>query len=206
VAAQSRRPAGGLPPRARLLLQARADGPATAGRLDPRARPAAARPHVGLRDRRPRRAAGRVGPGRDQRPLPDGSPRRGAAGRLHRHARRRLDRRRLLDLRRHPQGRRQPGSPPQARLGAGLGCQRVGLGLADGPPHALQPRLRRPGRQAVERAQGVRVVGRAGAALDRTRSGETTTCRTRPSRKRAATSSRTCSPPTGSPSTTPPAA
>ena len=46
---------------------------------------------------------------------------------------------------------------------------RVGLGLADEPAHPLQPRLGRPGRQAVERAQGVRLVGRGGRRVDRPR-------------------------------------
>ena len=51
-------------------------------------------------------------------------------------------------------GRRQPGRPPQAGRRAELGRARVGLGLAAQPPHPLQPRLGRPRRQAVERAQG----------------------------------------------------
>ena len=91
-----------------------------------------------------------------------------AAG-LHRHARRRLDVRRLLDLQRHLQGRHQPGGPAQARPRAGLGRGRVGLGLADGPPHALQPRLGRPRGQAVERAQGLRLVVGGGAEVGRAR-------------------------------------
>ena len=44
--------------------------------------------------------------------------------------------------------RRKPGQRAE------LGRPRVGLGLARQPAHPLQPRLRRPGRQAVERAQG----------------------------------------------------
>ena len=51
--------------------------------------------------------------------------------------------------------RRKPGTR------AGLGRRRVGLGVAGQPPHPLQPGLRRPGRQAVERAQGAGLVGRA---------------------------------------------
>ena len=47
-----------------------------------------------------------------------------------------------------------------ARSRAVLGRTGVGLGLADEPPHPLQPRLGRPRRQALERAQGVRLVGR----------------------------------------------
>src|SRR6185437_10098653 len=56
----------------------------------------------------------------------------------------------------------EPGGPAQARPRAGLGGQRVGLGLAGQPPGALQPGVGRPGRPAVERAQGPGLVGRAG--------------------------------------------
>ena len=73
---------------------------------------------------------------------------------------RRLHRRRLLDLHRGVRRRRQPGRPAQARHEQSLGRARVGLGVAGEPAHPLQPRLRRPGRQAVERAQGLRLVGR----------------------------------------------
>ena len=65
--------------------------------------------------------------------------------------------------------RRQPGRPPQARARAELGRARVGLGLAGQPAHPLQPRLRRPRRQAVERAQGARLVGRGRGQVDRPR-------------------------------------
>ena len=58
-------------------------------------------------------------------------------------------------------------------LGAGLGRARVGLGVAGQPAHPLQPRVGGPGRQAVERAQGLRLVGRRAAAA-----GPGTTCRT----------------------------
>ena len=58
-------------------------------------------------------------------------------------------------------------------------ARRVGLGVAGQPPHPLQPRLGRPGGAAVERAQGVRLVGRGGRA-----SGRATTCPT--SRRQAA--------------------
>ena len=54
-----------------------------------------------------------------------------------------------------------------------LSRARLGLGLAGEPPHPLQPRLRRPGRQAVERAQALRLVGRG-----RSGSGPGTTCPT----------------------------
>ncbi|MBJ7609658.1 MAG: 4Fe-4S dicluster domain-containing protein [Candidatus Dormibacteraeota bacterium] len=43
----------------------------------------------------------------------------------------------------------------------------MGLGVAAQPQDALQPRLGRPRRQTVERAQAIRVVGRGPAALDR---------------------------------------
>ena len=45
------------------------------------------------------------------------------------------------------------------RHGHRLARPRVGLGVAGRPPHALQPRIGRPGRQAVERAQGADLVG-----------------------------------------------
>ena len=67
------------------------------------------------------------------------------------------------------QGRRQPGRPSQARLRAGLGGRRVGLGVAGEPAHALQPRLGRRRGQAVERAQGLRLVGRRAGDVDRAR-------------------------------------
>jgi hypothetical protein len=41
------------------------------------------------------------------------------------------------------------GRPPPAGPGAELGGAGVGLGVADEPPHPLQPRLRRPRRAAV---------------------------------------------------------
>ena len=82
---------------------------------------------------------------------------------------RRLDRGRLLDLLRRPRRRGEPGRPPQARPRAELGRQRVGLGLAGQPPGALQPGLGRPGRQAVERAQGPGLVGRGEGQVDRAR-------------------------------------
>ena len=77
--------------------------------------------------------------------------------------------RRLLDLLRCPGRRGEPGRPPQARPGAELGRQRVGLGLARQPPGALQPGVGRPGRQAVERAQGPGLVGRGERQVDRAR-------------------------------------
>ena len=49
---------------------------------------------------------------------------------------------------------------------AELDRPRVGLGVAEGHPHHLQPRLGRPGRQAVVRAQALRVVGRRGGQVD----------------------------------------
>ena len=57
----------------------------------------------------------------------------------------------------------------QAGVGAILGCTGMGVGVADEPAHSLQPCIGGPGRQAVERAQGVRLVGRAGPEVDRPR-------------------------------------
>ena len=53
----------------------------------------------------------------------------------------------------------EPGRAAQARQRAELRGAGVGLGLAGQPAHALQPRVGRPRGQAVERAQGLRVVG-----------------------------------------------
>ena len=66
-------------------------------------------------------------------------------------------------------GRGEPGRPAQARPGAELGRPGVGLGLAGQPADPVQPGLGRPGRQAVERAQGVRLVGRGAGQVDRAR-------------------------------------
>ena len=66
-------------------------------------------------------------------------------------------------------GRGEPGRAPQAALGAGPVRRRVGLDLAREPARALQPRLGRPGRQAVERAQEARLVGRREGRVDRPR-------------------------------------
>jgi formate dehydrogenase major subunit len=61
---------------------------------------------------------------------------------------------------------RPPGaSPAPSRAGS----RRVGLGLAGQPADPVQPGLGRPGRQAVERAQGLRLVGRGGGQVDRAR-------------------------------------
>ncbi len=63
---------------------------------------------------------------------------------------------------------------------AELDGRRVGVGVAGQPPDPLQPRLGRPRGQAVERAQGARLVGRGAAA-----SGRATTRRTsRPTSRR----------------------
>ena len=59
--------------------------------------------------------------------------------------------------------RRKPGP------GADLGRARVGLGVAGQPAHPLQPGLRRPRGPPVERAQGVRLVGRRTRRVDRPR-------------------------------------
>ena len=98
---------------------------------------------------------------------------RQARQRLRRAQGRRLDRVRLLDLLRRLRRRRQPGAAPRPRRHrrsrGRLGLARVGLGLAGQPPHPLQPRLRRPGGQAVVGAQEVRLVGRGREAVDRLR-------------------------------------
>ncbi len=100
--------------------------------------------------------------------------------------------------------------PPQARRRAGLGRRRVGLGLAGQPADPLQPRLGRPRRQAVERAQEVRLVGRRGngkwtghdvPGLHR-RTGRPTTCpspRARRARTRSAATTRSSCRPTARP-------
>ena len=76
--------------------------------------------------------------------------------------------------------RGQPGRAAQARRRAELGGTGVGLGVADEPAHPLQPRLGRPGRQAVERAQGLRLVGRGAGHLDRARRTRTSRPTSRP--------------------------
>ena len=160
-------PAGRRPQRAVVLLPPRPHHPAEAGRLDRRARPSAARPDVGLPDRGPaRRAERRGGAGRDQRD----EVRRHPAVRLHRAEGRRLDRVRLLDLLRRLRRRRQPGRPAQARQRAGLG--RAPSGAGRGRPTAASSTTARrptPTGKSVERAQGLRLVGRGRRQVDRAR-------------------------------------
>ena len=87
----------------------------------------------------------------------------------------------------------------QAALGAGPGRGRVGLGLAGQPPDPLQPRVRRPRRHPVERAQEVRLVGRRAAASGSAhdvpdfiaRPRAATTCRRRAPRARTRSAGRT---------------
>jgi formate dehydrogenase major subunit len=100
---------------------------------------------------------------------PLAAARRRDARRLPRAARRRLDVLRLLDLLRRLRRRRQPDRAPQARQRAELDRPRVGLGVADEPAHPLQPRLGRPRRAPVERAQGAGLVGRRAGPLGRPR-------------------------------------
>ena len=76
---------------------------------------------------------------------------------------------RLLDLLRRLRRRGQPVHAAQARAGAGPRRGGVGLGVADEPARALQPRLGRPRRHAVERAQEARLVGRGREDVDRRR-------------------------------------
>jgi formate dehydrogenase major subunit len=80
-----------------------------------------------------------------------------------------VDRLRLLDLLRRLHRRGQPGGPVQAGQGAELGGTRVGLGLAGQPADYLQPGVGRPGRQAVEPAQGAGLVGRRRGQVGRSR-------------------------------------
>ena len=96
---------------------------------------------------------------------------------------RRHDRRRARgSTRATSRRRRKPHAPAQGRR---LGLARVGVGVADEPPQPLQPRLGRSRRQAVERAQEVRLVGRR-----RPRSGPATTCPDFPGRQTARRSRR----------------
>ena len=148
----------GPPLGAVVLLPPRPPGPGEAGRLHRPRGPAAARPRLGLPDSRPDDGAQRRGRAQRSTATSATAP---AALVLHGAARRRLHRGRLLDLHRRLRRRRQPGRPAQARHRAVLGGAGVGLGVAGEPAHPLQPRLRRPRRAALERAQGVRVVGRA---------------------------------------------
>ena len=136
-----------------VLLPPGPDAPGAAGRLDRRARPAAARPGLGLPDARrrrraaaPRRCCGEIngydlatGNGRRQLPRAEGRRlhRRAAAG--------------STPASTPTASTRPPGASRTAEQGPY--DARVGLGLADEPAHALQPRLGRPGGQAVERAQ-----------------------------------------------------
>ena len=75
----------------------------------------------------------------------------------------------VLDLHRHLRRRGQPGGAPEVARAAGHRCARVGVGVADEPANPVQPRLRRPGRETVERAQGVRLVGCGQGGVDRAR-------------------------------------
>ncbi len=128
--------------------------------------PAGAAAPLGAADRRPVRGAEcSGGSARDQR-----RRRRGSCARVvHRAAGRRLDGVRLLDLLRCLRRRREPRGPSHAALGAGPGAARVGVVVALEPSHPLQPRLGRPGRQAVVGAEALRLVGRGAATLDRAR-------------------------------------
>src|SRR5699024_4195484 len=86
-------------------LRARPARPGEAAGLHGPARPADPRTHLGLPADRARRTRRRGGARRDQRPPPRGRARRPAAVLLLRDAGRRLDRRRVLDLRRRRVGR-----------------------------------------------------------------------------------------------------
>ena len=89
---------------------------------------------------------------------------------VHRDEGRRVDPGRVLDLHRGLQGRGQPGRAPHVAPRPVRGRARVGLGLAGQPADPLQPRLGGPRGQALERAQGLRLVGprrRRGRGVDR---------------------------------------
>ena len=152
-----------------VLLPPGPDGQGAVGGVDGLARRARAEARLELRGRGLRGGCGAVGRGRpaaDQR-----LRRRHRQGRrqLPRAQGRRLHRLRLLDLLRRLRGRGEPGRAPHAALGAGPVRRRVGLDVAREPPRALQPRLGGPGRQAVERAEEARVVGRRQGRVDRPR-------------------------------------
>ena len=104
---------------------------------------------------------------RDQRPLPDRPAGRRPALRVHRTARRRVDGRWVLDLHRGVRRGREPRGQPRAARRPGTEPVRVGLGLAGQPADPLQPGVGRPGRQTLERAEEVRLVGRGTAPLGR---------------------------------------
>ena len=126
--------------------------------------PAGPRPSLGLPGARAAGRAGCRGGARGDQRL---GRRRQAAVLLQPAGRRRLDGLRLLDLLRLVCRRGQPARAPQAGPRAELGGARVGLGLARQPADPLQPGVRRPGRQAVERAQGPGLVERRGRPVDR---------------------------------------
>ncbi len=92
-----------------------------------------------------------------------------AAVLVHPDARRRLDGRRVLDLHGRVRERGQPGRPSGAARRRLAEPARVGLGVAGRPADPLQPRVRRPRGQAVERAQALRLVGRRSAPMGRIR-------------------------------------
>jgi formate dehydrogenase major subunit len=143
-----------------------------AGRLDRPQGPGAARPHLGLRGRRARRAQaesvlaeinGTFLTGRRPGSRSTASPTCAPTGRPTAGC--------WIYSGIYKDGVNQAARASPA--GAGLRREPVGLGVADGPPHPLQPRVGRPRGTAVERAQGLRLVGRAGAAVDRPRRART---------------------------------
>ena len=74
---------------------------------------------------------------------------------------------RLLDLHRGVRRRREPRGRPGAARRSRAEPVAVGLGLAGQPADPLQPGLGRPGRQTLERAEEVRLVGRGEGTLGR---------------------------------------
>ena len=175
-------PPGRLPERAAVLLRARPADPAAAGRLDRRAGPAAARPDLGLPGRRARRARRRGGARGDQRLPPHRRQGRPAALGLHRDEAptARPTAGCWIYTGVYADGVNQAADRKPGRR-AGPGRPRVGLGVAGEPAHPLQPRLGRPRRQAVERAQGATSGGTRRQEVDRPRRARTSRSTRRPS-------------------------
>ena len=175
-------PPGDCRSRAVVLLPPGPDDPGAAGRLHRRARPAAARPGLGLPGARratasPTRRGGAEGDQRLRRSRP--------AARCRRYTEMKADGSTAggcwIYTGVYADGVNQ-AARRKPRPRAVLGRAGVGLGVADEPPHPLQPRVGRPRGQAVERAQGLRLVG---PEQGETASGPGTTSRTsrRPSRR-----------------------
>jgi hypothetical protein len=120
---------------------------------------------------RARRTLGGQGAARDQRLRGRArqiARRMRASRRVRRSQGRRLDRMRLLDLLRRVSRQRRRTARAIAH-GRRLDVARLGLRVARKPAHALQSRLGRSRRQAVERTQEVHVLGRGREEVGRPR-------------------------------------